>query len=197
MGIRAQTQLHTETAKNITPRQTGHRSNSRWPAQVRSGLCRYRPARAAALCCIVWFAVLRQPAQAQQIGIPFPFDGDDVDGSRLEFSTPEGMSCRFTDQERPSLSVGAGLAQPLVLNGINGFNSEVFSPTKTTGATPMAGVVLRLPLGGTGQKNCDQIMRREEAMMRVRNAQELFDLGLIEEDELKKVGANAYRTLMR
>jgi hypothetical protein len=138
---------------------------------------------------------LRQPAQAQQIGIPFPFDGNDVDGSRLEFSTPEGMSCRFTDQERPSLSIGAGIAQPLVLNGINGFSSEVFSPTKTTGATPMAGVVLRLPLGGTGQENCDQMMRREEAMMRVRNAQELFDLGLIEQDQLELVGAKAFKIL--
>jgi len=196
MGIRGKAELHAQTAKDITHRQTGHRTHSRWLAQVRSGLRCYRPTRAAALCCIVWFAVLRQPAQAQQIGIPFPFDGDDVDGSRLEFSTPEGMSCRFTDQERPSLSVGAGLAQPLVLNGINGFTEEVFAPAKTTGATPMAGVVLRLPLGGTGQKNCDQIMRREEAMMRVRNAQELFDLGLIDEDQLKKVGANAYRTLM-
>jgi hypothetical protein len=106
------------------------------------------------------------------------------------------MSCRFTDQERPSLSVGAGIAQPLVLNGINGVAEGVFSPTRITGATPMAGVVLRLPLGGTGQENCDKIMRREEAMMRVRNAQELFDLGLIEEEQLKKVGANAFRTLM-
>ena len=33
-------------------------------------------------------------------------------------------------------------------------------------------------------------------MMRVRNAQELFDLGLIEQDQLDLVGAKAFKILI-
>ena len=60
---------------------------------------------------------------------------------------------------------------------------------------PLAGVSITIPFGSK-QRNCDKIVEMEEATSRIRKAQELYDLGVINEDEFRAVGRKAYEVLM-
>ena len=117
---------------------------------------------------------------------------DDIEGSRLELSSPEGYSCRFTNSERPSLTVGAGIAPSPVIQGIG--NENYFQEGRVGEPQPVVGVVLRVPLGATPQ-NCDAIIKIETATMKVRRAQELYELGLIELEDLKLIADKAYAVI--
>lgn len=117
---------------------------------------------------------------------------NDIEGSVIELRSPDGYTCRFTDAERPSLTVGAGLAASPVIPGVG--NSEFYSEGRIGDPQPVAAVVLRIPLGAP-PNNCDQVVKVETATMKVRRAQELYELGLIELEQLELVAAKAYEVI--
>ena len=139
---------------------------------------------AAALC-----GVLCQPAKADLRAIT---QSDDIEGSRIELRSPDGYTCRFTDTERPSLTVGAGVAPSPVIPGY-GIDGD-YTPGRLGGPQPVVGVVLRVPLGSSPD-NCKQIIAVETAAMKVRRAQELYDLGLITLEQFKEVGDKAFAVI--
>ncbi len=145
-------------------------------------------AGATVLCAIVG-GILCQPAKADLRAVT---QTDDLEGSRLELASPDGYSCRFTNAERPSLTVGAGVAPSPVIQGVG--NSEYFSEGRVGEPQPVVGVVLRIPLGAKPE-NCDAIVKIETATMKVRRAQELYELGLIELEQLELVAAKAYKVI--
>jgi len=81
------------------------------------------------------------------------------------------------------------LADPPVLPGVYGI--EQVYPSDLAPSAPVGGIVFRLPLG-RAPANCDRFLKTEDAMNKLRKAQEMFELGLIEEDALKKVAAQTY-----
>ena len=150
---------------------------------------------------IFWFAywsilgtqVLFQRAEAQRLGIGFINNGRNIEGSRIEFSTPEGYSCRFTDSDRPSITGGIGVADPLVVPGT--YSYEETFPSRIHDPQPVGGVVLKIPLGNK-PKNCDEILRLEANNISLLRAQELFEYGLIEEEDMKKIADKVYQNLL-
>ena len=133
--------------------------------------------------------ILCQPAAADLRAVT---NTDDIEGSVIELRSPDGYTCRFTDAERPSLTVGAGLAASPVIPGVG--NSEFYSEGRIGEPQPVAAVILRIPLG-VPPNNCAQVVKIETATMRVRRAQELYELGLIELEQLELVAAKAYEVI--
>ena len=121
-------------------------------------------------------------------------DSDDIAGSKLELRSPDGTSCHFTDQERPSLTVGAGVAAAPVIPGY-GVNDS-YTAGRVGEAQPIAGVILRVPLGAA-PSNCRQILAIETATMKLRRAQELYDLGLITLAQFQDVADKAYGVIAK
>lgn len=59
----------------------------------------------------------------------------------------------------------------------------------------MFGIALRIPIGGRGQESCDQFLRIEASQLKLRKAQEMFETGLINEEQLKRIAADAYKVI--
>lgn len=133
--------------------------------------------------------VLCQPARADLRAVT---NTNDIEGSIIELRSPDGYTCRFTDAERPSLTVGAGIAASPVIPGVG--NSEFYSEGRIGDPQPVAAVILRIPLGAP-PNNCDQVVKVETATMKVRRAQELYELGLIELEQLELVADKAYAVI--
>lgn len=132
-----------------------------------------------AISCAILFGVLQQPAYSQAV-LDFLTPNRLPEGGRVEIRTPDGVDCTSKQSDRPSVNVGGGFRpDPLI-----GLEPE-----------PMAGVSITIPFGSE-QGNCDKLIEMEEASVRIRKAQELYELGLISEDEFKELGRKAYATLL-
>ena len=151
-------------------------------------------AKAAAVGCagFVLLGVLQQHSLANEIDFlrpqRYPSSG------RLELRTPDGLDCSATGPDRPSINIGAGVTDPQVLQGTQ--NADYFFRTQIGPPEPVGGIAIVIPFGGASSGNCAQLVEYEEASMRTRKALELYELGLITEDEFKAIGRQAYSTLL-
>lgn len=136
--------------------------------------------------------ILFAPARSQE-SLQFLTPQRHPDGGRIEIRTPDGLDCNSYAGDKPSLNIGAGVTKPSVLQGHSGM--EYFTPTKIGPPEPVFGIGITIPFGSQ-QKNCDALISYEEASTRIRKAQELYELGLISEAELKDVGRKAYAALV-
>ena len=128
-----------------------------------------------------------EPAQGQQVGI---FQNSDLDGSRLEYTSPDGISCKFTESERPFIGLTAGVTQPLIIPGYGDVGGGV------TSAVPVVGFTFRVPLG-KGQQNCDALRAIDLQQHRLKKAIEMFEAGLLTKEQLDQVGRNAAAQLLK
>ena len=145
--------------------------------------------------------LLAAPAAATDLTILN--NSDEVEGGTTEFSNPDGVSCRYREPSRPSLSFGAGLSRGPVLQesiaisraeaGLNNFNN--FTTSRLGEMQPVIGVAVRIPFGGPGSKNCDNFLIIEDAMIRYNKAQELFEMGVITQDQLEEIASKAFSIL--
>ena len=130
-------------------------------------------------------------------------NSEEVEGGLTEFANPDGVSCRYREPSRPSLSFGAGLSRGPVLQesiaigeGQIGFNrTDSFTNTRAGDLQPVVGIALRIPFGGPGSRNCDNFLIIEDAMIRYTKAQELFELGVITQDQLEEIASKAFAVL--
>ena len=114
------------------------------------------------------------------------------EGGKLELRSPDGVDCVAHAPERSHISLGIGVAEPQILNGISA-GDFLFEP-RTAKPWPVAGVAVTIPFGGPSS-NCEALLRKEDAMSSVRKAQELFELGLINQDQMEAIAAQAYEAL--
>ena len=117
----------------------------------------------------------------------------EFEGERLELSTPDGISCRFTESDKPSLSVGAGLARPQVIPGVYGAGSSVGA--RLGGSDPVAGVAVRFPFGGSQKGNCDRLLAIETAKAEYHTARLMYEDGLITEEQLREIAAQTFNVI--
>ena len=147
------------------------------------------------LYCTISFAGLGlcQPAAAQiGTGLDFLNGRFEFEGERLELTTPDGVSCRFTEADKPSFSVGAGIARPQIIPGIYG---EDPISARLGGSDPVAGIALRVPFGGSARGNCDRILAIETAKQRYQTAKAMFEDGLITEEQLREIAAQTFNVI--
>lgn len=126
-----------------------------------------------------------EPAQGQQVGI---FQNSDLDGSRIEYTNPDGVSCKFAESERPFVGLTAGVTQPLIIPGYGGVGGGV------TSAVPVVGLTFRVPLS-KGQQSCDELRKVDLAFIKLKRARELFEDGLITKQQLEAVAKTAYQAI--
>lgn len=127
-----------------------------------------------------------EPAQGQQVGI---FQNGDYEGSRLEYTGPDGVSCKFSESERASIGASIGVTQPLIVPGYGDRGGSV------TSSVPVVGLTFRVPLG-KGQKNCDAIRAIDLQQHKLKKAIEMFEAGLLTKEQLDQVGRNAAAQLL-
>ena len=158
-----------------------------------------RSTRTAKTAKWVFFSILCgasvcERSHAQRVGVDFINNGRTFEGSRMEFRSPEGYSCRFDNSDRPSVSFGVGIADPQIIP--SSYSYEKIYPAYAKDREPVGGVVIRIPFG-KDPDNCDEILRLESNKLSMFHAQELFENGLIEEDELKKVAEKVYANILK
>ena len=147
--------------------------------------------------CALFAGVLQQYSLAQELEFlrPQRFPA----GGRLELRTPDGLDCSATAPDRPKLTIGAAVTEPRIINGSSFISEytedEFFNPTALGPPEPVAGISISIPFGGASSGNCAKLVEYEEASMRTRKALELYELGLITEDEFKAIGRQAYSIL--
>lgn len=138
--------------------------------------------------------VLCQPATAQYgAGLDFLNGRLEFEGEKLELNTPDGISCRFTEADKPSFSVGAGLARPQIIPGVYGENPI---GARIGQSDPVAGIALRIPFGGSQKGNCDRLLAIETAKSEYQTAKLMFEDGLIDEEQLRKIALRAFRVIL-
>lgn len=137
------------------------------------------------LLCIAIPQILHEPAQGQQVGI---FQNGDYEGSRLEYTNSDGVSCKFTESERASIGASIGVTQPLIVPGYGQQGGSV------TSSVPVAGLTFRVPLG-KGQQNCDAMREIDLRIYKLKQARLLFEDGLISKEQLEAIGRKAYKAL--
>jgi len=174
--------------------QTAH-----WAQNLFSNLLTARTARRllqGAVSSAYIGSVLCEPALAQSgQGLNWMGTFEHPRGSRSEYSTPSGFSCRFEQGERPSLSIGAGVAEPPVLNGYG--NQFYFSEPRVEQPAPIGGVFVTVPLGVDRGTDCKELMEVENIMLKLQHAKTMMMDGLITEEQLKAVVDKAYSFLNR
>ena len=147
----------------------------------------------ASVSSTLFLGVLCQLAPARaQTSLEFLTPSRDPEGSVTEFSTPAGHSCRYTSPDKPTLTFGAGVT-PVLRPGL----SSVYGFTQPdVGTEPVVGIAVRIPFGADSA-NCDEIIRVETSSMKLQKAMEMFELGLINEEQLNAVAAQAYASLLQ
>ena len=160
---------------------------ARWvPNQLQLGkLCKHLSSQAVVLFCL-------SASVAKATDLSILSNTNDFIGPTTEFSNPDGVSCRINQGEKASLMVGGGFGGGRLIPGIA--SNDFYNPARLSDPQPVAGIVLRLPLGGK-VKGCDEFIAIESAMSRFNKAQELFDAGVITQEQLELIASRAYQVL--
>ena len=137
---------------------------------------------------------LCQCVRAQRVGVDFINNGRNHEGSQMEFRSPEGYTCSFENSDRPSINVGVGMADPHIIP--SSYSYDQVYPAYARKREPVGGIVVRIPFGSK-PKNCDEILKLEADKLGLESAQRLFENGLIEEVQLKKVADKVYANIVR
>jgi hypothetical protein len=143
------------------------------------------------LCCLL-------PVEAKASDLNIFSNTNDFEGSTVEFSNPDGVSCRMREGESPSITAGVGVSRgPVIPGAFAGGRDDVFfyDPAEIAPVQPVAGVILRIPFGGRSSRGCDDFIAIESAMARQTKAQELFDLGVISQEQLEEISEKAFAVL--
>ena len=88
------------------------------------------------------------------------------------------------------------------IGGITNTSGDLLSetvviPTKISSPEPIAGLLVQIPLGGRPKRNCDHSLELYEQQIKYENAQLMFELGIIDEDELRVVGRDYYELMLK
>lgn len=146
---------------------------------------------------VVGFCVaqdLCQCVRAQRVGVDFINNGRNYQGSQMQFRSPEGYTCNFENSDRPSINFGVGIADPQIIP--SSYSYDRVYPAYAREREPVGGVVVRVPFGSQ-PKNCDEILSLEADKLGLESAQRLFENGLIEEEQLKKVADKVYDNILK
>jgi hypothetical protein len=142
--------------------------------------------------------VMPPMAFAQSLGYLNQRGGD---GAKIEYSSPDGISCRYSEGERPSLALGIGMSEPSqVIPGAAVPLEEgraIVLPSRQALPQPVYGIVVRVPFQTVKRANCDAFIRLDVAFARLAKAKEMFEDGLITKKQLQAVADAAMAELAR
>jgi hypothetical protein len=119
--------------------------------------------------------------------------------ARIEISTPEGGVCRKTAGRSTELIVGGSYGRGEVIAGGNRIENETIinNGSELTGGVPTVGVALRIPLGQEDVGDCLGMIEVLDVQTRVQVAEDMFEKGLITQEQLETVASRAYAILKK
>jgi hypothetical protein len=140
--------------------------------------------------------LLCAPAHAGELLFLNPNRGQQMP-ARIEISTPEGGVCRKTASTGPDLVVGGSYGRGAVLSGdniINEFGTYQEGASMSDGV-PTFGVALRIPLSQENIGSCNEMIEVLDVRTRIQVAEEMFEKGLITQEQLEEVASRAYQII--
>ena len=115
-------------------------------------------------------------------------------GSKSTITIQGEGSCSHHRQSPPTVGVGVGVAQPLMLPGTFGHGTAVATPSSVADANTVGGIFFRLPLTKDNDK-CKEFLTIQQARARLALARELHDAGEITDKQMADISKEAYEAL--
>jgi hypothetical protein len=136
-------------------------------------------------------SLLAQPLKAAD-GIAINNDSTYAPQPRLQVDLDDGSTCSVTDRSPPSLVVYGRLRE-----GREEIGKAINFPESLNISQGLGGgVVLMVPLGGTGFKNtCAGLLQMQLNRAKLALAEQLLEAGHISDDDMKKVIGGMRRSL--
>ena len=131
-------------------------------------------------------------AQAQSLN--FINGGGPLKGSNTSVVIQGEGSCSHHRQSPPTLGVGVGVAQPLMLPGTFGHGTAVPTPSSVADPNTVGGVFIRIPLTKDSDK-CKEFLALQQAKARLALARELHQAGEITDEQLAVISKEAFEAL--
>ena len=103
-------------------------------------------------------------------------------------------SCSHHRQSPPTLGVGVGVAQPLMLPGTFGHGTAVPTPSSVADPNTVGGIFFRIPLTKDSNK-CEKFLTVQQARARLALARELHQAGEITDEQLADISKQAFEAL--
>ena len=131
-------------------------------------------------------------AQAQSLN--FINGGGPLHGSNTAVVIQGEGSCSHKRQSPPTLGIGVGAAQPLMLPGSYGHGTALPTPSSLADTNTVGGVFFRIPLTKDSDK-CKKFLAIQTAKAKLQLARELHAAGDISDQQLSDVSSAAYKLL--
>ena len=131
-------------------------------------------------------------AQAQSLN--FINGGGPLHGSNTAVVIQGEGSCSHKRQSPPTLGVGVGVAQPLLVPGTYGHGTAEPTPSEVASTQPVGGIFFRIPLTKDSDK-CEEFLTMQQAKARLQLARELHKAGEITDEQLSVISNEAYEAL--
>ena len=131
-------------------------------------------------------------AQAQSLN--FINGGGPLQGSKQTITIQGEGTCSHHRQSPPTLGVGVGVAQPLMLPGTFGHGTAVPTPSSVADANTVGGIFFRIPLTKDSDK-CEKFLTVQQARARLALARELHQTGEITDEQLSEISKQAFKAL--
>ena len=131
-------------------------------------------------------------AQAQSLN--FINGGGPLKGSNTSVVIQGEGSCSHHRQSPPTLGVGVGVAQPLMLPGTFGHGTAVPTPSSVADPNTVGGVFFRIPLTKDSDR-CEKFLTVQLARARLALARELHQAGEITDEQLSDISKQAFEAL--
>jgi hypothetical protein len=112
----------------------------------------------------------------------------------IDISTPEGGLCRKTARRSTELIVGGSYGRGEILSSGSSIESETIinNGSELSGGVPTVGVAIRIPLGQEDLGSCKGMIEVLDVRTRVQVAEEMFEKGLITQEQLESISSRAY-----
>ena len=131
-------------------------------------------------------------AQAQSLN--FINGGGPLHGSNTAVVIQGEGSCSHKRQSPPTLGIGVGAAQPLMLPGSYGHGTALPTPSSLADTNPVGGVFFRIPLTKDSDK-CKDFLAVQKAKARLSLARELYQNGAITDEKMASISREASQLL--
>ena len=140
-------------------------------------------------------ALLLVPASASAQSLNFIGTRAPLSGAKTSVAIQGEGSCTYNKPTPPSISVGAGQVQPLMLPGSYGHGTAVPTPSSLADTNTVFGAFLTVPLTVGSSKNCDEYLLIQRSRARLKLAAELRDTGDISNADYESISNEVFKVI--
>ena len=136
---------------------------------------------------LVIVALLLVPTTASAQSLNFIGGRTPLSGAKTSVAIQGEGSCTYNKPSPPTISLGGGQAQPLMLPGTFGHGTAVPTPSSVADTNTVFGAFVTIPLTSGSSENCDEYLLIQRSRARLKLASELRDAGDISDAEYQSI----------